>query len=245
MAIPTLICPVLNGADLLFEMLNSIDHPIDRVVIVDNGDVVVDGSEDHMIELIGLRSKFDLRIIAPGHNLGVAASWNLGMKAAPVSPYFLITNHDITFGEGDLARLEAIVDPGAAAVYHLLGFAAFAITRHALNAIGTFDENFINGYDEDVDFSRRCELANLPRIDVGWSGTHVGSATIMANPALRAWNGQSHMANDAYYARKWGGPKQGGETFDTPFNRGGHLGDWRFDFERYRNQTWPRPKKEK
>jgi hypothetical protein len=182
------------------------------------------------------------RVIRPGHNLGVAASWNLGMKATPQAPWWLIVNHDLTFGAGDLARLEETVIPGAAAIFFMLGMAAFAITRHTINAIGMFDEAFINGYDEDLDFARRIDLAGLPRFETGFSGTHVGSATIMADPAMRTWNGTSHMANDAYYVRKWGGQKQGGETYDTPFNRGGHLGDWRFDFERYRTLTWPRPK---
>lgn len=229
MTVPVLIVPILNRAELLNELLLSIDYPVDKVIIIDNGDVV---REDWVHDTY--------RVMQPGHNLGVAASWNLGMKATPHAPYWLIANHDIAFGDGDLARLAEAVNPGAATLYHLLGFAAFAITRHAINAIGLFDEGFINGYDEDVDYSRRCELGGIPRIEVGFSGTHVGSATIMADPELRAWNGLSHGANDAYYRAKWGGQKQGGETFVTPFNRGGHLGEWRADSERYRNQTWPR-----
>ena len=241
--IPALIVPILNRPDLLDAMLRSIDRPIDRVVVIDNGDVVRGLVPGEMPMLLP-DGVSEGRIIRPGHNLGVAASWNLGIKVTPHAPYWLIVNHDITFGAGDLARLEETVNPGAAALYYLLGMAAFAVTRHTINAVGLFDEGgFFNGYDEDLDFARRCDLAGLPRVEVGFSGTHVGSATIMADPALRAWNGISHGANDAYYAKKWGGPKQGGETFDTPFNRG-NLREWQFDFERYRNQTWPRPKKE-
>ena len=62
----------------------------------------------------------------------------------------------------------------------------------------------------------------------------------MSDPVLRMVNGSTHGANDIYYAQKWGGQKQGGETFTTPFNRGGHVGDWRLDIERLRNQAWPR-----
>lgn len=232
MSIPALIVPVLTQPELLAGMLLSIDHPIDSVVIIDNGDVV---TEPWILDTY--------RVIAPGHNLGVSASWNLGMKATPQAPWWVIVNHDITFGEGDLARLEETVIPGAAALYFMLGMAAFAITRHTVNRVGLFDEAFVNAYDEDVDYSRRVELAGLPKIEAGFTGTHVGSATIMSDPAFRSWNGVSHAANDHYYSLKWGGAKQGGETFQTPFDRGGHAGDWRFDFERYRNQTWPRPER--
>jgi hypothetical protein len=64
------------------------------------------------------------------------------------------------------------------------------------------------------------------------------SATIYSDARYRFRNGFTHPANDEYYARKWGGPKEGGETFTTPFNQGGHVGDWRLDPERLRNQAW-------
>jgi hypothetical protein len=162
------------------------------------------------------------------------------MKVTPQAPWWLIVNHDIQFGARDLELLDAIVDPGAAALYFMLGMAAFAVTRHTINAVGYFDENIHPAYDEDVDFARRVDLLGLPRVEVGFTGTHVGSATIMADPSLRAQNGSTHASNDAYYARKWGGSKQGGETFTTPFDKGGHVGDWRLDPERLRAQAWKR-----
>jgi len=233
--LPVLIVPILNQPELLTAMLASIDHPIDRIIIIDNGDVVP-GLWTPPLELPD--GVAEGRIIRPGHNLGVAASWNLGMKVTPQAPWWLIANHDITFGAGDLARLEETVIPGAAAIYFMLGMASFAITRHTLAAVGYFDENIHPAYDEDLDYARRLDLLGLPRFEAGFSGTHVGSATIHSDPSLRAQNGTTHMANDLYYARKWGGQKQGGETFETPFDKGGHVGDWRLDPERLRNQTW-------
>lgn len=227
MSLPNLIVPTLNRPDLLRKMLASVDHPIDRTIVIDNGGQV----------------PFDIEAVRLPHNIGVAASWNLGIKLTPRAPYWLMTNDDIEFGPGDLARLEATIDPGAAGIWFLLGMAVFAITRHTLNAIGWFDEAISHpAYNEDVDFCRRLDLAGLPRYEVGFSGTHVGSATIMSDPMLRAINGMTHSANDANYRRKWGGHKQGGETFTTPYDRGGHLADWRPDIEVLRNQAWPRIK---
>lgn len=227
--IPTLIVPTLNRPDLLEKMLASIDHPVAQTIVIDNGGRV------------GQVRIAPASLIALPHNIGVAASWNLGMKVTPKAPWWLMVNDDIEFGPGDLARLEATVDPGAAGIWFMLGMAAFAITRHTLNAIGWPDEAVSHpAYNEDVDYARRLDLAGLPRHEVGFTGTHVGSATIMSDPVLRAINGQTHSANDQHYARKWGGHKQGGETFSTPYDRGGHLGDWRPDIEVLRRQAWPR-----
>lgn len=233
MSIPAMIVPILNRPDLLDRMLASIDHPVDRVVVIDNGDVVD--------PLTGGRHQypFVVRVIQPGHNLGVGASWNLGIKATAYAPWWFVANFDLEWGPGDLARLEAMVDPRAAIVYRMFGYAAFALTPHALREIGWFDENLHPAYNDDLDYDRRRELAGIGAVETGFTGTHVGSATIHSDTALRRANGFTHGQNDAYYAAKWGGPKQGGETFTTPFNRGGHVGDWRLDIHRLRDQAWP------
>jgi GT2 family glycosyltransferase len=227
--IPVVIVPTLNRPDLLDKMLLSIDHPVGGVIIIDNGDVV--GALPDL--------PFEVRVIAPGYNIGVGASWNFGMKITPAAPWWLITNDDLEFGPGDLARTEAAVDPGAAALYYMLGMACFGVTFHALRAVGFFDENIHPAYNEDLDWGRRADLAGVIKVQAGFTGTHVGSAAIYSDPALRVANGYTHASNDRYYAAKWGGPKQGGETFATPFNRGGHVGDWRLDIARLRENAWP------
>jgi GT2 family glycosyltransferase len=226
-SIPVLIVPVLNRPDLLDKMLASIDHPVDQIVIIDNGDVVTNAHE------------YPHRIIQLGWNLGCAASWNLGIKITPSASWWLIVNSDLQFGPGDLARLEATMtsEPG---LYKMLGLAAFAINQKTVDKIGFFDEQFINGYCEDIDYQRRADLVGVPHIEVGFSGTHVGSATINSTPEYMFQNGRSYNANVAYYEAKWGGRMHGGETFSTPFNRGGDIRDVRPDIERLRLLSWRR-----
>ena len=229
-----MIVPILNRPELLDGLLGSIDHPVERVIVIDNGGVV-DAQ-------IGGRNlyPFKVSVISLPHNIGVAASWNLGIKASPLAPWWCIVNSDLEFGEGDLARMDEAVNPQANAVYYSLGMAAFGVTFHAIKAVGFWDEAITPAYDEDIDWQRRARLVGTLEVETGFTGTHVGSATIHADPVLRMFNGRTHAANDVYYASKWGGSKQGGETFQTPFNRGGHVGDWRSDIERLRNQAWPR-----
>jgi GT2 family glycosyltransferase len=232
--IPALIVPILNQPELLVKMLASINQPVEQIIVIDNGRAI---GESHP-PLVGCG--VEATTVHLPCNLGVAASWNLGIKLTPHAPYWLIVNHDIEFGLGDLARLEEQIDPREAGVWLIFGLAAFAITRHTINAVGFFDEGIHPAYNEDLDFMRRVDLLGLPRHEVGFTGTHVGSATIHSDPVLRAANGFTHAANDRYYERKWGGPKLGGETFSTPFNRGGHMGDWRLDLETLRANAWPR-----
>ena len=232
--IPCLIVPVLNRPDLLLRMLKSIDHPVGQVIVIDNGDVVepyIGGTQQ-----LGLR----VHVIKPGWNLGVSASWNLGLKCSPLAAWWAIVNNDIAFGPGDLARLDEAVDPRANAVYYIDGMAAFGVTPPALRAAGLFDENLHPAYNDDLDWQRRARFAGTIEVGIGLTGVHDASSTIKSDPVLMHYNGITHAANDRYYAEKWGGPKDGGETFSTPFNRGGHVGDWSLDIQRLRDNAWPR-----
>jgi hypothetical protein len=230
-SVPALIIPTLNQDPL--QTCLSVQVPVEQGVIIDNGNRLLHDWLEASASVVHLP-----------HNIGVAASWNLGIQLTPWAPWWLIVNDDVVFGAEDVLQLEAAMIPSAAGLWlfsDALGLAAFAITRHTLNAVGFFDAGGIHpAYNEDLDFVRRVELAGLPRYETGWSGTHVGSATIHSDPLYKSYNDLTHGLNDEYYARKWGGPKQGGETFTTPFNRGGHLGDWRLDIEVLRRQAWRR-----
>ena len=233
MTIPAIIVPILTEPERLDALLASIDHPVGRVVVIDNGGVV-DAS-------IGGRAlmPFVVHVVKPGWNLGVAASWNLGIKCWPLAPWWAVVSHDITFGPGDLARLDAAVEPRANAVYYLNGMAAFAVTPPALHEVGWFEEGIVPAYDEDLDWQRRARLIGTREVEVGYTGTHAGSATIRSDPRLRAANARSHLANDAFYAEKWGGAKDGHETFDRPWGNG-RIQETRPDINRLRENTWPR-----
>ncbi len=222
--IPALIVPILNRPELLERMLASIDAPVDQQIVIDNGGVVPAG-----IEAIRLP-----------HNIGVAASWNLGLMSSPKARWWLICNFDITFAPGDLATIAAAVQPRLPMILQAEGFAAFAITPSAIERIGLFDTGYVNGYVEDDDFTRRANLAGVPITAIETGITHVGSSTIYGDKFYMDQNHTSFRANVAYYEAKWGGAMHGGETFDTPFNAGGDIRDVRTDLARIRRYTWQR-----
>ena len=78
-----LIVPVLNRYDLLNRMIRSIDKKIYKLLVIDNGaetsaanDQIV--CDNPMVE--------DLHVLPMPNNLGVGASWNLGIKLLPFEP---------------------------------------------------------------------------------------------------------------------------------------------------------------
>lgn len=226
--IPILAVPVLNRPDLLVKMVQSLDVEIGEIIVIDNGGVVDPDELDRPV-----------RLIRPGHNLGVAASWNLVIKVSPLAPWWCIVNNDIEFAPGDLDSLTTQIE-GEPTAFAFLGTpSVFGLTSQVLDAVGFFDENFIPAYFEDNDFARRAMLAGVKSIGLPPRYHHEVSATIRSDAALREHNAFTFPENGGYYDKKWGGPP-GGERFTTPFDTGRDVREWRLSAERLRVQTWPR-----
>ena len=220
--IPVLAVPVLNRPDLLEAMLASIDVRVDRLIVIDNSPGGI------------IPSRGD--VIRTGANLGVAASWNLAIKAAPRAPWWAIVNSDLEFAPGDLGRLAAHMDVSTG-IATLVEFAAFGISAQAVERVGWFDENFVPAYCEDTDYRRRCALAGVPIEELAAAALHHTSSTYRSDSHLAQENARTYPENVAYYRRKWGG-WIGDEHYATPFDHGGSVADWSLDFRRLRQLGW-------
>jgi len=95
--IPNLIIPVLNRYDLLQRMLDTIDMKVAHLVLIDNGDSL---DKIHFPDLVKT-----VHYIPLPANLGVAGSWNLGIKVLPHHDRWFIASNDIMLAPGDLAKL--------------------------------------------------------------------------------------------------------------------------------------------
>jgi len=224
--IPVLGVPTLTRYDLLQRMLASVDEPVGQIIVVDNGGYCPEPAGTHVIHLPA--------------NLGVAAAWNLVLKATPRAPWWAIVNDDLTFAPGDLARLINAMSDESPRLATLDGFSAFGINRVALEIVGFFDENFHPAYCEDADYEYRCRLVGVPIVAVPAGLRHERSSTI-ALDRYRRQNDRTYPENVQYFKSKWGGPMRGGEVYTAPFNGTGGPNDWNLDPRRLRDLSWETP----
>jgi len=225
--IPVIGVPTLNRTDLLLRFIESIDHEVQTLLVIDNGGNVPEDCPGHIVRL--------------PHNIGVGAAWNLIFKLTPRAPYWLICNDDIAFNEGELAEVERVMSDESPKIGMLLGFAAFAINQAALELTGFFDENFHPAYCEDNDMAWRAKQAGVPLVEIEGSPIHEGSATIRGHDIYMSQNGRTFSPNLVYYAEKWGG-RPGQEIYATPFNKGGDIGANRLRISRLNEHAWARIK---
>ena len=211
--------PILNRLDLLEGCLDSVDYPAEIVVVNNNAR---DRSFRRQVNLLARERGFQVR--EQERNLGVAGSWNLLIALA------MGWGHDLVFLGSNDTRLEpgslaAVVEREKApceVTWHICGWNFFAISTAAIPKVGWFDENFYPAYKEDQDYSYRVEvLAGLRRVwlDPPYGAEHLGSQTILSDPAYYRGNAKSHGGwNLPYYSAKWGG-EAGSERFRTPFDK--------------------------
>ena len=170
------VIPVVNCLTYTRQAVGSI-YPRGRLYLIDNGST--DGTQawaesradDHFVYLRQER------------NLGVAASWNLGLRRAFDDGYglVLVANNDVVFAPDTLPALRAwaVETEGFITVHAVpslgflerlprehrldqpLDFCAFLINPVIVGRVGWFDEAYWPAYFEDCDYQKRMEQAGV------------------------------------------------------------------------------------
>lgn len=231
--IPVLIAPIYNRMDLFHQMIESIDHEIGMLLVVDNRP----GAETPLV----LPPRLAPRQIQGVSSFGYGGSINLGIMQTSDAAWWMWASNDLVFEPGHLARVAAEMERNPNRVL-THGFTWGALGPHVVQTVGLVDElNFFPIYYDDNDYHYRCKLAGIEWLEMG-GVTHAegGSATIKGDPQTRAGNGVTFGQNKARYMAKWGGPPHG-EIYETPWNEGHELSYQRFDFSiRQRAaRAWP------
>ena len=209
--LPLLGVPILNRPDLLQRLLDSLDHPVQTLAIVDNSpaDSAVSAQLGALRQL-GHPMIEAIRIARPFNNLGVAASWNLILSSFPQAPIALLINNDVTLAPGVLGAAMARLNANRPQFLPLMpdpnGFSAFLITALCWDRLGLFDPNFHPAYGEDLDY--RDRLRATPEVDqLDGSFAHGAmaelnnehSATIASDAFLEQQNRSSFALNRLWY----------------------------------------------
>jgi len=216
--IPCLGVLVLNRGDLLLRMIDSIDQPVARLCIVQNG------SDDTVADAIAQVAAGRNRLIEhvyvqrPFRNMGVGPAWNSIIKAFPECDYWLISNNDTLFLPGDLEQYHDLwqTNTDSIIVSSIGAYNCFVISPHVVAKVGLFDENIWPIYCEDLDYMIRAQRAGVQQIcinsNVGENNN--GSWTIRSNPHYAASNNTTQANNSRYVEEKWGAD----QSHSTPWN---------------------------
>lgn len=214
--IPVLIAPAYNRHDLLHRMLRSVDVPVGRTLIVDNGQNY-EGIPDDLRGTV---------LTPPYTSFGYGGSINIGIMQNPDVPWWMWASNDVEFHPGHLASVVSRMNETTEPRIVTGGFTWGAVNQALVDAVGLVDEwSFFPIYFDDNDYEYRCKLAGVEWIEDWDAGTTHGdgefaaSITINTDELARKGNDRSFVQNGQAYREKWGGwPKE--ERYKTPWDSG-------------------------
>jgi GT2 family glycosyltransferase len=200
--IATIIIPVISRYDLLGRCLSSITSA-DTVIVIDNGDNLRQSHYEEYLK-VGLLDRIkNFYMWSMPSNLGVASSWNLGIKATPFSPGWLLLNSDAHFVEdgfavfADETREDNLVLAGSPP------WCCAWIGRDVVRDVGLFCERFHPAYFEDNDYERRCGIVGASIVRSAARVAHDNSSTLASSEEFQSRNAETFARNREYYDRRW------------------------------------------
>jgi GT2 family glycosyltransferase len=193
--VPVMIVPVLTRYDLLDRMIASINYPIRELVIIDNG------AKSQTWEPTWNQWISKIWHLKMPNNLGVAGSWNLGIKSTPMADYWLISNFDVEWGGDSLKMFTELSHPEKLVLSNgTPEWCAFSIGWEIVDKVGLFDEAFHPAYFEDNDMQRRIENKGMEVVKSFIPIAHDNSSTLQAG--FKQLNEQTYYNNYDHYRFK-------------------------------------------
>lgn len=193
--IPVLAIPVLNRYDLLDQNLNTIDFPIDEILIINNG------KENYEPK----RNDLSIRVLNLPSNLGMSGSWNLTIKLYPHSPFWAFSSADTHWIPGTLEQLFKASGEDKL-IMTTEGWGCFTIGENIIREVGLFDEYFYPIYFEDNDYYERVMRSSVKdgyidgKIEI--NSLHGSSQTINSDEKLKNRNHETFVVNESYFQQK-------------------------------------------
>ena len=240
--IPVVGTLIVNEIKWLKRQINSVDFPVENYIIINNSG----GELDHELENLvanNFMHKYikNLKVYHMPYNIGCAGGWNMIMKSFMHSPYWVIINHDCSFGSGFLKEMyEAAQDKETGLVFGnggdfgLGSFDLFLIKDWVIQSHGYFDENLYPCYGEDSDYIMRLHIKpvktvlNLQSKYFHGDGTmsdganhdyyETGMNTKKYSPELYEKLTYSNDKNFEYLFKKWGPGWRKVNPWKHPFN---------------------------
>jgi hypothetical protein len=190
-----LIVPTLSQYKLLQRMIDSIDYPVKHLLVIDNG--------GNLGELLVPTCVRKTTILNMPSNLGVAASWNLGIKLFSADKHYVFASDDIVFSSG---ALEMIYDncwvDKVWTTNVFPDWQVFGLGQDVVIDVGFFDEGIYPANFEDDDYERRCSHhgIKIERLDI--PHIHDAHSTVYADEISIEKNKKTYESNRQYFLDK-------------------------------------------
>ena len=172
--IPVLAFPTFARHDLAQRMIDSIDYPVEHLVIVDNS-----GKKQFQPKLNENIKNFWLLQMPFG--VGPATAMNIVIKATPHAKYWVMASEDTYCAPGALEIIAKEVDPEALNFVDAVPDWCFiALGQGAVLKAGLCSELFYPYYFEDNDYERRIDAVGVPKKRIEAKVHHDNSSTLRA-----------------------------------------------------------------
>lgn len=192
--IDTVIVPVANRYDLLDRCVASLGS-VQTLIVIDNGN-----GSDRLDDVPNVRTMYQWRMPS---NLGVASSWNLGIKATPFSSGWLLLNSDAFFMDDAWSVLDAEARSNNLVLAGDPPWCCAWIGADIVRNVGLFCERFHPAYFEDNDYEDRVRIHGYEIVRSRARIGHDNSSTLAADARFQQRNALTFAANQAYYRRRW------------------------------------------
>lgn len=193
--IPVLGFATLSRFDLAQRLLDSIDYPIEHLVIVDNS-----GKQEFQPKVNDELVK-NLWLIQVPYGLGANGAWNLIIKSTPHSPYWVIPNDDSYFDQGALQKIAENVDTEAFNFVDVQPkWSCVVPGEGAVLTAGLWDEAFYPIYYDDNDYEWRMEQLGVKFNTIPAKVQHNNSSTL--HSGYTAQNAVSFSRNGSLLTNK-------------------------------------------
>lgn len=193
--IPTLIVPVLTEHHRLNDMLASLgDVEVRDLIIIDNGN-----NPEFVPVVKNVENLWHWRMPS---NLGVAASWNVGIKATPFSPGWMIVGFDVVFGEGAIEQFRADCAVNNMVLGGKPGWTCVWIGSQVVEKVGLFHEGYHPGYFEDNDYELRAERMGVNIARSMANIMHRNSSTLKSSTDFQERNAHTFAENQKLFQER-------------------------------------------
>jgi len=192
--IPVLAFPTFARHDLAQRMIDSIDYPVEHLVIVDN-------SGKRIFKPVKPEIVKNLWLIQVPFGLGPTAAMNLVIKTTPHAPYWILASEDTYCAPGSLEKIHNEVDTEALNFVDALPDWCFiAIGEGVILKAGLASELFHPLYFEDNDYERQIDALGIPKKRIFAKVFHDNSSTLATG--YSGQNTRTYAFNQALFQRR-------------------------------------------